>query len=190
MFKPSLFSLLFVIVASALSCSHPTPPANQVSYLVVSTPEVRATPIPPTEETAIAGRDLSRYDFGGRLGCTRPFPSNSRRCKSSLQQARKFIWKHWQEKTRGYIIVKRASVDAGSNAHIFIEPDDDGAWQIVWREELVYAASVPSAIPGTIDQLTEIRSVKHKRATETDDWPPGTSFLIFLDKTGERIESL
>ena len=77
------------------------------------------------------------------------------------------------------------------NAHIFIEPDERGIWRIVWREELVYAASVPNATPRSVGQLTDIRSINRKRATETDiDFRLGTPYLVFLDQTGTEVESL
>jgi hypothetical protein len=75
------------------------------------------------------------------------------------------------------------------NAHIFIEPDELGSWRIVWREELIYAASVPNASPGSVGQLADIRTVHRKRATETDvDLRLGTRYLVFLDAYSNEVE--
>ena len=187
MFRRQSF-IAILLFSFAVSCSR-TPPSAPIAS---ATPQPLANPTPSVaKETPTGGRDLSQYAFGGRLGCTHPFPRDSPRCEKSLQQARNFIWKHWQQKTRGYVVVKRATVDAGMNAHIFIEPDERGNWRIVWREELVYAASVPNATPGSVGQLTDIRSINRKRATETDiDFRLGTPYLVFLDQTGTEVESL
>jgi hypothetical protein len=75
---------------------------------------------------------------------------------------------------------------------MFIEPDDAGAWRVVWRWENLYCASCGGRdTPGTIYQSGEIRSVEQKRVTETDiDLPVGTRYLVFLDTHGDEVERL
>jgi hypothetical protein len=60
-------------------------------------------------------------------------PKGETRIVSSLNGARDFIWKHWQEKKPGYFRISLNGVDATSTSHIFIEPDAKGDWQITWR---------------------------------------------------------
>src|ERR1700730_10105394 len=120
MFRPT-FLLSVVLLASVVSCSRPTPSTAPKS----STPDIRATTTPsPTKETSTAGRDVSTYAFGGRLGCKTPLIRESRRCQSSLRKVRDFIWSHWGDKKRGYVVVTITSPDAASDVHMFIEPDD------------------------------------------------------------------
>jgi hypothetical protein len=108
-----------------------------------------------------------------------------------LRQARDFIWNHWREKKRGYVVVTMTSPDSASNVHIFIEPEIGGAWRVVWRSELLYCACPEPHTPGEIYESAEVRSVEQKRATETDiDWPAGTRYLVFLDTYGNEVERL
>jgi len=116
---------------------------------------------------------------------------DSPRCESSLTKARNFILSHWRHKTRGYIIVKLASVDAASDAHIFVEPDANADWHIVWRWQGIYAASVPNFVAGEISEAADIRGIEPHRALDTDiDLRPGTRYLLFLDKNGDEVERL
>lgn len=148
-------------------------------------------PTPAKLKTVTDDRDLSLYDFGGRQGCGIVLVSEASRCEASIRKARAFIWKHWQEKKRGYVIVKMASVDAQSDAHIFVEPDESGAWHIVWKWERVFAASLSEDVSGTIDEIPDIRSIERKRATARDYmYKPSTSYLLFLGKDGEEVQSL
>jgi hypothetical protein len=89
------------------------------------------------------------------------------------------------------LIVKLASVDAASNAHIFIEPDANGNWHIVWRWEGIYAASVPNFVAGELSDDADIRSIDQRRADDSDiDLRPGTRYLVFLDASGDEVERL
>ena len=128
----------------------------------------------------------------GTSGMQEPLSRESRRCQSSLRKARDFIWQHWLEKKRGYLVVTITSPDAASDVHMFIEPNDAGAWRVVWRWENLYCVSCPRPhTSGTIHQSAEMRSIDQKRATETDiDWPVGTRYLVFLDTYGNEVERL
>jgi hypothetical protein len=128
---------------------------------------------------------LSLYDQGGHQGCGYGEASEAR-CKASYKKARDFIWTHWQEQKRGYVIVRFGSVDAVSDSHIFIEPDESGAWQVVWRIERV----VSFENPGMINDVPDLRSVKRGEAGRSDFQEAGTPILIFKDKNGKVIETL
>ena len=165
MFRPA-FIILVLFVASVGSCSRRTQPTQLTS----PTSNVRVSPTPsPTKERPIADRDLSAYKFGGHLGCKTPLIRDSLSCQSSLRKARNFIWNHWREKKRGYLVVTITSPDAASDVHMFIEPNASGAWRVVWRWENLYCASCPrSDTPDTIYQSPEMRSIEQRRAIETD----------------------
>jgi hypothetical protein len=129
---------------------------------------------------------LSVYDQGGREGCDLVLASDASRCEDSYKKARAFIWTHWQEQRRGYIIVRFASVDAVSDSHIFIEPDEGGAWHVVWRIERV----LQMGHSGEVDDVPDLRSVERREARGADFQEVGTLILVFKDKDGKEIETL
>jgi len=139
-----------------------------------------------TQEDLIQNRDLSLYDFGNTFSnCfNHGFGiSEFRKCQKQLSEARTFIFKHWREKERGYIIYEWSGVDSGSDTHIFIEPDSNGEWYLILR----------SAGDFRYQNLEETKgySIKYKRAT-VDDYPfkIGTYFLSILDENGKVVEEL
>lgn len=177
-----------MLVASVAFCSPTIEPIQQTS-----TSDTGVLPTSsPTKETPTADRNLSDYSFGGHLVCKEALSRSSLRCQSSYRKARDFIWNHWREKKRAYIVVTITSPDAGSDVHIFIEPDDANVWRVVWRWENLYCASCPEPdISGAIYQSPEMRSIERKRAGETDvDVPLGTRYLVFLDADGNEVERL
>jgi hypothetical protein len=181
-------SIPLVLVASVASCSPTIQPTQQTS-----TPHARVLPTPaPTKETPTADRHLSDYSFGGHLVCREALSRGAPRCQSSYRKARDFIWNHWREKKRAYIVVMITSPDAGSDVHIFIEPDENNVWHVVWRWENLYCASCPKPhTSGAIHQSPEMRSIERKRAGESDvDVPFGTRYLVFLDAHGDEVERL
>ena len=97
------------------------------------------------------------------------------------------MWEHWNQKRRGYAIVELGSVDAVSDSHIFIEPNEAGVWQVVWRIERV----VCMGCAGQIDQVPEIRSVEREQSDKSKDYVAARgTILIFRDKNGKEIERL
>lgn len=177
-----------ILVTSVASCSPTIEPTQRTSApdpLVLPTPS-------PTKQTPTADRHLSDYSFGGRIVCNEGLSRSSSRCQSSYRKARDFIWNHWREKKRAYIVVMITSPDAGSNVHIFIEPDDANVWRVIWRWENLYCASCPKPdTSGAIHQSREMRSIERKRAGEIDvDVPFGTRYLVFLDADANEVERL
>ena len=149
--------------------------------------EKRTVSVPAKPRTVADDRDLSLYDFGGRQGCGIVLVSQAPRCDASIRKARAFIWRHWQEKKRGYVIIKMGTDDAESDAHIFVEPDESGGWRVVWKWERIFHASMPE-ISGRIDDVPGIRAIERRRATSRDyRFETGTWYLSFLDEGGEEI---
>ncbi len=120
------------------------------------------------------GRDLSFYDFGGRQCGATILISEIPLCEDARKKARDFIWGHWQEKRRGYIIIQFTYDDGRSDAHLFIEPDESGNWHVVWRRK-----SLPVGYLGEIEQFPDIRSIEQSRAGNDDIKPAGTPMFGF-----------
>ena len=85
--------------------------------------------IPPPLETEAGGRDLTQYDFGGRVeNCVQKEEKES--CYANREEARKFIEDHFNGRRRGYVVIHGASLDLPAIAHFFVEPDDAGSWEV------------------------------------------------------------
>ncbi len=139
-----------------------------------------------TTATLAEGRDVRQYDQGGHFDCRRWTPAaidngqeNERRISSAIETARNFIWERWQNKKRGYVRLTFDSVDAAGTSHIFIEPDENGKWQIVWR-----IARWHSSLPSVIDTLPTIRRVERKIKNKN------VISLVFKDAGGEEWQVL
>src|SRR5204862_3276080 len=78
------------------------------------------------------GRDLTQYE---RLELADPEPRvvSDQRRNPVLGEARTFLWRHWQDRQRAYLLLTLSSVDATSTSHVFVEPDEVGDWRVYWR---------------------------------------------------------
>jgi hypothetical protein len=78
------------------------------------------------------GRVLTHYE---RLELADPEPRvvSDQRRNPFLAQARTFLWRHWQDRKRAYLLLTLISVDATSTSHVFVEPDEVGRWRVYWR---------------------------------------------------------
>ena len=75
------------------------------------------------------GRDLRLYD---RLELEDPSPM-LKHAAEIFPRARTFLWEHWRDQKRAYLILTLHSVDADGTSHVFVEPDDSGRWRVYWR---------------------------------------------------------
>jgi len=132
-------------------------------------------------------RDLTAYDDGGHFDCRRYTNDSAKdqanaetRISYSLNDARNFIWKHWQDKTRrGYLRISMNSVDASSTSHIFIEPDAKGDWRVVWRIVQNHAL----LRHGLLNDVPTIRSIEQESS--------GSSYiLVFMSADKTELETL
>jgi hypothetical protein len=130
-------------------------------------------------------RDLKLYDQAGHFNCRRWTTAainkkgNYDEVDQRLAKARDFVWEHWQNKKRGYLRITFDSVDAVSTSHIFIEPDSQGAWQIVWR-----IARWHAIMRDSLDDMPVLRQVEKSKNKN------GQAILIFKDADGEDWNSL
>ncbi|MEP7038309.1 MAG: hypothetical protein ABI891_08200 [Acidobacteriota bacterium] len=138
----------------------------------------------PEPETIFQDRNMSIYDSGGQVDiCFNNFVHPLKECKNLQKGAREFIYKHWQEKRRAYIILEFDG-EGGGEYNVFIEPNKNGNWHIVWRSK--YSNFERGFSSNILDE--QMTSVKYKTATDTEDDYPfevGTKYLIFFDKTGK-----
>jgi hypothetical protein len=140
-----------------------------------------------TRAKILDGRDISKYEFGGEAGCFLVDTKKElRECERSIEHAYRFIWKHWKDRTLGYVTVSAASVDAGSKAHIFIEPGSNSRMRIVWTWEHIYGFAIE---PGDVDTGTDIVTVTPKIAKKGDwNFRPGGFYLELIDIDGDTRE--
>ena len=109
------------------------------------------------------------------------------------RRKRNLVWRHWREKARAHLIVYYVGAGWKSEAHYFIEPYDNGRWQLVSRDKTFRTLIVD-------DQETEVaiiddypwsyRRARWRVATEDEgpcDTPPGTRYLEFENETGDTV---
>ncbi len=137
----------------------------------------------------IQNRDLSNYEYGGRISNCRVEDSEPRKCEANTYKGRNFILNHWKAKKRGYIIYEWSGTDTGNDFYYFIEPDESGNWHVLKRSERLYTRVYRGRI-FTIESL-DIHTVKNKLKTEDNyDPTPGTHHLVFFDNDGKQIGTL
>jgi hypothetical protein len=77
-------------------------------------------------------RDLRGYE---RLQLADPEPRSAAERLSDVivAEARTFVWEHWRNRKRAYLVLTLSSIDATSTSHVFVEPDGTGRWRVYWR---------------------------------------------------------
>ena len=138
--------------------------------------------IPDEPERPEQNRDLSKYDLGGFTGdCTWMSGLEKRTCVNLRSKARKFIFDHWHAKKKAYIEVDYYCTDCRHEEHIFIEPDENGKWQIVKR-------FIPTNVGYSFHRgfLTSTAvDVRYRHATrEERNEGSAPKVLVFLDENG------
>lgn len=128
------------------------------------------------------GRRLSEYDLGGEVEtCGWQSDGEVKECWKKRDEARKFIYDHWQSKTRAYIAVDFPCTDCGPTEHIFIEPNADGVWRI---SRVMEEPRFPVRYWG------DAFDVKFRKARDEDRPSERTARLLsFLDSSGAEIDS-
>jgi hypothetical protein len=157
---------------------------SQTTRILVHLPPQRVSQEP------IINRNLSEFESGGRFEtCNYVRDRSFKKCVDTLDQARDFIWRHWKEKKRGYIIYDFSGTDTMNEFHFFIEPDEFGKWRVVqrWKE-----FSPPPNPLGLYEIKEESASFIKRRPNTKDDgvYEPGKYYLIFLDQHTEQIDTL
>lgn len=133
-----------------------------------------------TTNNIAEGRDMTVYDDGGHFDCGQKFGASMgdgglEKCDGA--RIRDFVWNHWQNKAKGYIVITGNSVDAVSTSHIFIEPGKGQKWHVAWRIVRHF---------GEIDDMPDI--IKVERAKSIKETDP--DILIFRDREGDQVKTL
>ncbi len=146
-------SLMLVVVGVEYRSTHPqVPPALEAANCASTAPrdelpnarfarkggrstryvKVRREGTALTVDDVAQGRDLRRYD---RLELADPEPRavSDRRGDWIIAKARKFLWEHWRDHKRAYLLLTLSSVDATGTSHVFVEKDEIGRWRVYWR---------------------------------------------------------
>lgn len=149
----------------------PQPPINEYKPLIIP------------KEMIINDRNMSLYNIGGTFSSyPHRLPEYKRTQKDSIK-GRNFIWKHWTEKKRAYIISKWLDEGVSCDSHIFIEPDEKGKWHIIDKTLCNFRAAKPQFTE------TEIHFIKFKKADELDyEFKSNTLYLALFENEGDERE--
>lgn len=130
-----------------------------------------------TTENILGSRDLSLYVQGGHFNCDFYVDKSGSQINRNEKRARNFVWNNWREKNRAYLRLTYSSDDATSTSHIFVEPDEEGKWQVIWR--IVRDSNEIDDVP----KVVSIEKVEDK--PEKKQWA-----LILRDKEGDIMQTL
>jgi hypothetical protein len=141
-----------------------------------------------TAADIVQGRDLSKYDKLELRDKEHFHPWEMWR-NPILAQARIFLWQHWSDRKRGYLILTMSSVDYTGTSHLFVESDDSGRWR-VYRRHLGRRDLVDQ--PTAYSLMWVTRQASNKPTTpvpagQASD--PMTAELEFRDVCGEAMGS-
>jgi len=124
-------------------------------------------------------RDISLYEQGGHFYC------NEWNKKSAGENDEKtvcdFILKHLNEKKRGYIKISCHGTDLNNTNHIFVEPDENGEWNIAKRTVMEHAMEEYSNVTDSQYRSVECRENYYENIKWT---------LFYVSKEGKKIRSM
>ena len=154
---------------------------------VLASCETKQTPAEKLEKAealaiknAIADRDLTQYEQGAVFTCRTRFRNgNEKDHLAGEKKVRDFIWRHWTEKKRGYVILNCPGTDTTITTHYFIEPNEAGAWRIV--RSSISQTSDDRIVPRE-DNIDLVERVENQT---DEDWT-----LLLKTASGEIVEKL
>ena len=124
------------------------------------------------------GRELAGYARGGFIyECSWRVGGDQHRCLKDREDARKFIYDHWQSKTPAYVEIEFPCFDCAPTMHVFIEPDELGVWRIaIIHEEPRYPWR----------RSPDAYDVIYRKSDPDRDWSERSRrVLSFRNSTGE-----
>jgi hypothetical protein len=148
----------------------------------------------------VGDRDLTLYDDGGtfivgmglEVGTYSPPDSDEfRQTLEVTAGARQFIWDHWTQQRRAYVRLVFTDADWSSSAHVFIEPDAGGGWNIAWRAVLE-KNKIVDATPITAVKRVRLNVSENRwffRGAEVPDsevLEPHDYALVFVTSDGDE----
>lgn len=123
-------------------------------------------------------RDMSQYEQAGNFYSKWHGPDT----ENGEKTVRDFIWRHWIEKNQGYIKMTSVGVDTRETTHFFIEPDENGRWQIARRVLYFHYDPEYNNVRTTDDIVTVDRN---DSTAEDRDWQ-----IVFKFKDGSILNSI
>ncbi len=123
-------------------------------------------------------RDMPQYDDAGNFYSRWHGPNT----ENEENTVRDFIWTHWTEKRRGYIKMTSVGADTRETTHFFIEPDENGGFQIARRNLHFHYDPKYNNVRTTDDIVTVERNDSTK---EDPDWQ-----IVFKSKDGSVLNSV
>jgi hypothetical protein len=122
----------------------------------------------PKPSEFLEGRNLAEYDAGGSFWChlrSNEGTGNEGDPMRGERTVRDFIWQHWTEKRKGYIIFNCGGIDTSYTSHSFIEPNANGDW-------VVHDRSVSRQSDGTkamtSSDMTSVKKIGPRK--KGDEW--------------------
>jgi hypothetical protein len=129
------------------------------------------------------GRKLSRYD---RISFPKPNDKNLMDWESEKARVRNFIWTHWKEHKRAYLIQTIVYGDTIGTSYVFVEPDESGNWGVAWRTAWLYQEVDDSPFLLSVDWVKPNGYNEPGTPLNADEKPdPLKHALEFRDKCGD-----
>ncbi|CAN5258006.1 hypothetical protein BH20ACI1_BH20ACI1_17490 [soil metagenome] len=147
------------------------PELRKTSKVSTYDPNIKITKITGeiNDDDIFQGRDISLYEKTDTSKCGN--------YKCIERKMRNFIWEHWKNKKRGYIKHKRQGIDVSFTEHIFIEPDSQEHWRVIWRTEI---HQISDTVNKSIKDYIGINSIERVKGNEE---------LIFKNSVGETVRT-
>ncbi len=188
--------LIFSLILSPLSVEMRLAPANREQCGRPA--EQSQQPPKETSYDIEQGRDLNQYEKAVfHIG---PYAFlakvSSEEAEKGEALARQFVWEHWRAHKRGYLIITWHELDAASDTHYFIEPNEAGEWRVARKS--VHFQMLPGCQPelrqredATIVEYAGCGEASTTRAKQLESTPDFKSCkLIFKDKSGQQVGEL
>jgi hypothetical protein len=120
---------------------------------------------PPTR-LIVEHRILTHYADGGE------FTGSPMTQVEHVDRLRKFIWRHWSEKTRGYARLSMSGIDSTTTTYLFVEPDQAGVWRVACRQlDIGYPCRPVRMVPTehTVGDLCGMEAARGWKETDSKE---------------------
>lgn len=145
-------------------------------------------------------RNLNLYDKAGPYVISLNLDAQSRDRMES--DARAFLWSHWHQRRRGHVMITQYSKEGEpSVSSYFIEPQNEGVWQIVVRVKRTLTDRNHSkgkrfvVVEYQTDLVERIQVPKDRRGPRVlvpaeEERPPEAYRLVLKNKEGKVLAEI